>query len=253
MTLEEVCNKYGYTNPSSFKKNFAREKKKILKEYGIELTKYGRGDQTYYIEEDSINKKALTLFEETKDVVVIDGDNISTKYYFYIMLAIAATPQCVFRGTYANMLIYLGVSPTEKAVSALKEALKELEATNIIIYKEDKSTSEDYFIAAFYRAIEKQVEVSIKTIRVIKELADNNGVSQWITLLRTLIAIEQAIAASDVFTMEQLKELSGLSEPTLRKYRDILSQNNIISTSKAFAAFNICLGQTAALNGFIVE
>ena len=49
MTLEEFCQKYNYAE-SSVLHGFPRIKESVLKQYGIEIIKKGRGKKAEYIE-----------------------------------------------------------------------------------------------------------------------------------------------------------------------------------------------------------
>ena len=49
MTLEEFCQKYSYAE-SSVLHGFPRVKERILKTYGVEIIKIGRGKKAEYIE-----------------------------------------------------------------------------------------------------------------------------------------------------------------------------------------------------------
>lgn len=51
MTLEEFCQKYNYAE-SSVLHGFPRIKESIIKQYGIEIIKQGRGKKAEYIEVD---------------------------------------------------------------------------------------------------------------------------------------------------------------------------------------------------------
>ena len=120
MTGQEISKKYNIAE-STLKSQFKRTQQKILKTYGVNIIKYGRGDKTYYLEEDTNEVRALTLFDEPKEILSINEGDISLdKWAFLIILAIAATPMCVFRGTYQDMLSYLCLSRTPSAIESLQ-------------------------------------------------------------------------------------------------------------------------------------
>lgn len=58
MTLQELCQKYNYAE-SSVLHGFPRIKESILKQYGIEIIKVGRGSKAEYIEQDKNKEKQI--------------------------------------------------------------------------------------------------------------------------------------------------------------------------------------------------
>ena len=253
MTIKEISKKYDISE-SYIKNQFKKAQASILKKYGVNIYKEGRGDKTCYFEEDLTGSRALTLFDEQKSILNIDQQNISLdKWAFLVMLAIAATPMCVFRGTYKNILEYVGMQPTAANEKVVIAALEWLKDNDIIIYKQDKSTSENFFIAGFYRDIEKKVEVSIRNIKIIKQLADSNGVREWVTLLKVYTAIDQLCQENKVFTLQDVSDMVGVSSKTIAKYRDVLAKNDYIKTQKVYIALNKCVGQSIDINNFYLD
>lgn len=58
MTLEELCKKYNYAE-SSVMHGFPRIKENILKQYGIEIVKQGRGKKAEFFEIDKSKEKQI--------------------------------------------------------------------------------------------------------------------------------------------------------------------------------------------------
>ena len=76
MTLEEVSEKFG-VSITSLKGAFPRTQKSILKKYGVHIIKKGRGDSaTYEIQEENSDFRAMTLYEEVKDDILIDKQSL---------------------------------------------------------------------------------------------------------------------------------------------------------------------------------
>lgn len=73
MTLEEVSEKYEVA-ASSLKSNFTRTAASILKKYGVRIVKIGRGASATYKEEWEDDMRALTMYEATKDTMMITED-----------------------------------------------------------------------------------------------------------------------------------------------------------------------------------
>lgn len=63
MTLQELCQKYNYTE-SSVLHGFPRVKDYILKTYGIEIIKVGKGKKAQYIEEDKNKETQIEKLQE---------------------------------------------------------------------------------------------------------------------------------------------------------------------------------------------
>lgn len=113
MTLEEVSQKYKIAE-SSLKASFPKSQQAILKKYGVKIIKEGRGKAANFIEELENDKRANTLYEETKDTVIIDSESFKLMSWdFMVFLAIATTPMLVFRGSFEDFLKYVEVKNTK--------------------------------------------------------------------------------------------------------------------------------------------
>ena len=63
MTLQELCQKYNYAE-SSVLHGFPRIKENILKQYGIEIIKVGRGSKAEYLEQNKSKEKQIEELHE---------------------------------------------------------------------------------------------------------------------------------------------------------------------------------------------
>lgn len=63
MSLEELCTKYSVSRSSVLTK-FKRTQEGILKRYGVNIIKVGRGTAAEYLESLDNESRAITLYEE---------------------------------------------------------------------------------------------------------------------------------------------------------------------------------------------
>ena len=63
MSLEELCEKYKVSQSSVLTK-FKRTQESILKKYGVNIIKVGRGAAAEYLESLDNTTRAMTLYEE---------------------------------------------------------------------------------------------------------------------------------------------------------------------------------------------
>lgn len=247
MTVEEVSKKYDYT-VSTIQKQWSRTQQSIYKKTGDFLVKNGRGEKTIYKVEPK-DCRALTLFDETKDNILLDTEDIHlANFDFIVFLAIVATPQLVFRGSYFDFLDYVMVKRTSANLKALKDTLQSLTDRDLVSYVIDKTNS-NWFVAAIYRSVETELSVGIKMVQMCKRIAEEHNKRNWVPLLKTWIGIQQ-LAENQPYTMSQLSNYTGLSEYQLRECKKILEKEEIFKTSKAYLSFCYCLGTKVELNAF---
>lgn len=55
------------------------------------------------------------------------------------------------------------------------------------------------------------------------------------------------------YTMKTLQSIAGLNEYQTKESVKLLKENNIFAMSKAYLAFDRCIGTTAQLNAFYKE
>lgn len=249
MNIDELCEKYK-VSPSSVQTNFPRVQQSILKRYKINITKIGRGKNAIYNEEVIWEEdgRAITIYEEKKDEIVLSEDSLKLiNWEFTVFLAIMTTPMLVFRGRYADFLKYMDIKETEVNLTRLKDALAQLTKRDYIIYVKDKTDS-DYFVATLYRAVEKEMQLGIRTVKKCKELADKHGKRNWMNLLKAWLGIQVLSKGGKVFTIQKLSETTGLSKYQLSESMKILKEDDMFISKKVYLDRYSCLGQQADVN-----
>lgn len=248
MTLQEVCEKYGVSE-SSMTNAFPRTQKSIMKKYDIRINKIGRGKTAFYEEEVLCDNRALTMYEESKGEMMIDNMSFSlANLDFCCFIAIIMTPMLVFRGSFSDFCKYMEIKDSRENILAIKRALASLEERGFISYNLDR-TDKTYFVAALYRKVEEEMKIGIDMIKTCKEIADKNRKRSWVPLLKTWLGI-QLIIEGQPFTIETLQDITGLSAYQLKESKKLLEQNDLFKTSRAYAAFNKCIGSKVELNAF---
>lgn len=246
MTLQEVCEKY-QVSESSVKNAFPRTQASILKKHGVKIVKDGRGANAQYREEWVDDQRALTMYEETKEALLINAEQLSmVNWDFYVFLGIITTPMLVFRGSYEDFLKYVMAPVTEKNIQELKVALEHLVARDYISYQIDKTNS-NYFVAALWYQTEKDMSIGIEMVKICKKLADSYNKRSWIPLLKTWLGV-QLMAAHQPYTVQDLARTTGLSEYQIRESNKILQECEVFKTSRAYADYQRCIGTTVDLN-----
>ena len=251
MTLEELCKKYGYSE-STVKKKWKNIQNTIYTKTGVTIKKEGRGDSAEYIEIISEDNRALVMFEETKDSVIMDKSAFSFgNLEFICFLGIILTPLMVFRGTYLELSRYLGFDKND--VESIKQAMMVLQEKNIVYIYNDNSVSDRELVTiTLVGKAEDEMKIGIEMVQICKQLAEKNNKHSWVPLLKTWLGM-QILSEDQPFTLKQFEELTGLSAYQIRESKKILESNNIFKTTKAYKAFQKCVGQNVDLNGFIKD
>lgn len=240
MTLQEVCEKYGVSE-SSLTTAFPRTQKAILKKHGVKIIKEGRGQKAVYLEEWLDDKRAINMYEETKDVVIIDKESLKLMSWdFMVLLAIVTTPMLVFRGSFSDFLKYVEVPVNESNIRNLKQALSSLEGRGIISYTLDK-TDFNYFVVALYRRVEIEMQIGLGMVQTCKSLAKKYNKNSWVPLLKTWLGA-QMLTDKQPYTLGDLEKITGLSTYQIKSSSKILRESKIFRTSKAYVGFNRCIG-----------
>lgn len=249
MTLQELCEKYNYSE-STVKNKWSSVQLKIFKDYGIKITKTGRGAKTIYQEDNDRYPHAVTMFHESSPRDIFVTTDLSLiNWEFHIFLAIVTTPMGVFRGTISQLLQYMTIPDTAENCRRAQEGINNLITNGFIGYMLDTTTNENYITLAIVREKEVKMSISYQMMLTCKELADLEGKRSWIPLLKTWIGV-QMLSEEEYYTIKDLQELTGLSPYQLREANKILNKNTIYSSSRAFHKFNRCIGQKVDLNGF---
>lgn len=246
MTLQEVCEKYEVSE-SSMKNAFPRTQKSILKKHGIRIIKEGRGKTANYIEEIEDDQRAITMYDEVREEMILSNDTLKLMNWdFMCFLAIITTPMLVFRGSYEDFLKYAGCNVSKNNIIELKNALQSLAEREFISYNIDK-TNPNYFIAGLYRKVEEDMKIGIGMVRNCKILADKYHKRSWIPLLKTWLGIE-LLSTRQPFTIKELSAVTGLSEYQIKDSNKILKESAIFKSSRAYAGYQRCLGLNVDLN-----
>lgn len=246
MTIEEVSEKYGVAI-SSLKNTFPRVQSSILKKHGVKILKEGRGAAAIYREEWEDDKRALTMYEETKNTMFMSEEQFRlANWEFSVFLGIITTPMLVFRGSYLDFLKYIEAPITDASIKGVQEGLKQLAAQDYISYQIDK-TDPTYFVAALWRATETGMEIGMEMIHVCKRLADTHNKRSWVPLLKTWIGV-QMMAEHQPYTMNELSSFTGLSMYQIRESCKVLQKSEIFKTSRAYSDYQRCIGTNVDLN-----
>ena len=254
MTKEELSKRYGIAE-STIKSQFTRAKNTMLKKYNLILTKTGRGEDADYqvAPASGSDKRALTMLQEEKRDVMIAENSFSTllDFNFMVFLAICTTPMGTFYGSYEDFLNYVEIKKTKANLDNLKEALTMLAASEYIEYVIDR-TDENYFNAFLFKRTRDTMAISLDMAERCQRLAKKNHKQSWIPLLKTWIGV-QYVYNNQPFTVDELCNLTGLSPYQIRESKKILEKDNLFVTSKAYAAYNKCIGSNVELNGIYEE
>ena len=249
MTIQEVAERF-QVSETSLRGAFPRTQKSILKKWGVNIIKKGRGDSaTYEIEGENTDCRELTLYDEIKGDIVFDEGSIRLMNWpFLVFLTIISTPMLVFRGSYEDFLNYKQLKISKENLDALKEALRELMDNEYISYTIDK-TDNNYFIAALYRKREEQMHIGIGMVKTCKQIADEAHKRSWVPLLKTWIGM-QMMAEKDIYKADDIAAAIGLSKYQINESRKLLEANEIFKTTQVYADYQLCLGSKVELNGF---
>ena len=240
MTIQELSEKYQVAE-SSIKNAFPRTQAAILKKHGVRIKKEGRGEKAVYYEEWIDDQRALTMYEETKETLIINSDQLSmVNWDFHVFLGIITTPMLVFRGSYEDFLRYTQIPVNKNNVWELKMALEHLVARDYISYQVDK-TNDNYFVAALWYQTEKDMEIGIEMVRTCKKLAESYNKRSWVPLLKTWLGV-QMMSKHQPYTVQQLAEITGLSDYQIRESTKILGDCDVFQTSRAYKSYQRCIG-----------
>ena len=250
MSLEELCKKYN-VSPSSVKTQFKRTQESILKKYGVNIVKIGRGASAEYLESLDTNTRAMTLYEEQENTLFyVDEEIIGLEIWeFMILIALLAKPELVFRGTYKMLVEYLGKGATPANIGAAALAIENLKNRGHVLFAED---SEGYFILGLRRQAEKKiVDLQLDVIKKSHQIAELNHKRDWVPLTKVIAA---AIYFKDAepYTVDDIKRLTGLSEYNIKESKKLLKDNNIVIYHKETIRdgdFLYCVGSSADING----
>lgn len=251
MTVKEISEKYNVSE-NSVQTKFKRTQESIEKKYGIRIIKEGRGKNATYLEEivEKEDGRANTMYEEKNDVMIPVNNLSMISWDLAVFLGIASTPGLMFRGTYTQFLQYIGLKKSFENLEMLQGTFKNLASKNYILYMEDHTViNSDSFIAAISRKSEDELKIGINMINICKDIAQKNNRHSWIPILKVWVAIE-FLADYQPFTVSELEALTGLSAYTIRQSKKDLEANEVFMTSRAYVAYDKCVGQNVTLCAF---
>lgn len=250
MSLEELCNKYNIS-PSSVKTQFKRTQESILKKYGVNIIKMGRGTAAEYLESLDTNTRAMTLYEERENTLFyVDEEIMGLELWeFMILIVLLVKPELVFRGTYKMLVEYLGKRATSANMGAAALAIENLKNRGHILFAED---SDGYFIIGLRRQAEKKiVDLQLDVIKKSHQIAELNHKRDWVPLTK-VIAAAIYLKNAEPYTVDDIKRLTGLNESSIKESKKLLKENNIVIYHKEAIRdgdFVYCVGSTADVNG----
>lgn len=250
MSLEELCNKYNISKSSVLTK-FKRTQESILKKYGVNIIKVGRGAAAEYMESLDTNCRAMTLYDEQENTLFyIDKEIIGLELWeFMIIVALLAKPELVFRGTHKMLIEYLGKKATSANIGAVSLAIENLKNKGHILFAED---TDGYFIIGLRRQAEKKiVDLQLDVIKKSHQIAEINHKRDWVPLTK-VIAAAIYLKDTEPYTVEDIKKLTGLTESSIKESKKLLKENNMVIYHREAIKdgdFIYCVGSTADVNG----
>lgn len=246
MNLKEISEKYNVSE-SSLKTSFPRSQKAIYKKYGVTIVKIGRGKDATYREEYEKDNRSINMYEEEKDSLPLSKESLKMiNWDFMIFLAIIITPMAVFRGSFEDFLKYIEIPVNKKNLKMLKETLISLKERDYIEFIVDKTDS-NYFIAALYKKVEEELQISSKMVSDCKRLAEKYNKKSWIPLLKVWLGV-QILSKKRSYTVKELERITGLSSYQIRENNKILKESQIYKTFKVYENVKCCIGTKVDLN-----
>lgn len=254
MTRKELSEEFNISE-SSIKTNFPKVQESIFRKHKIRIVKTGRGEKAdyqliYAIDSDG---RAQSAFKEKNRNLMLAKSEFSSlvDFNFMVFLGICATPMTTFYGSYKEFLKYVEVKVSDANVSSLVEALQLLNERGLIEYVIDKTNS-DYFWAGLYHKTREDMYITIDMMERCKQLAKKYNKKSWVNLLKTWVGV-QYLYDNQPFTVSELSVVTGLSAYQLKQNKKILQTDDLFVTTRAYAAYDRCIGSNVELNGIYDE
>ena len=251
MSLEELCQKYDLS-PTTVKTKFKRTQETVLRKYGVQIVKVGRGASASYYETET-EQRALTLYQEKDNPLFYIDDEIINldQWELMILIVLLIKPDLVYRGNIKGLLEYLGKKSTSSNISALQVALQNLEKKNYVLIAKDDE--DGYFMLGLKRQVEKKIiDIQLDMVKKCYEIAELNNKREWIPILKVWAAAAY-YHQIEPFTTEDIKRLTGLSDSAIKVTKKLLSDNNIVKFRKDCISVEnaiVCKGSKVDVNGF---
>lgn len=248
MTRKELSEKYNIAE-SSIKNNFPKVQAKFEKQ-GYILVKNGRGEKAEYIVVNKENHADTYLQSAKAEIQLTKAQFQDLKdFRFIVLLGIITCPSLTFRGTISQFLHYIEMKDTKYNRQIVQESIQDLVDKKFILYYNDNSTNEGYFILSILRKCEVEMSLGIEMIQHCKALSDKTG-EKVTDLIKVWTAMGYAYY-NQPFTMRDLENLTGLSSYKIRKAKKILEGDGLFSTSRVYDFIEgdvFCTGQVMDFN-----
>lgn len=247
-TVQQISQMYGYS-VNSLKNNFTRTATFIKKKFGVDIIKCKDINGTYYRIEIPL---ALTIYEEQNRDIYIPIETIKLDdLQAYIIIAVAAMPQGVFRGTAKQFLDYIGLSHNKKNIDLFYEIIDKFiqnEETSYVKCEKDQKS----VIIYIKDIIEEKLILTISMLRECRRIIEENHKQdiKVIQLLRVWEAYRlNYYKGVNPLTDKDIAAYTGLSIYQIGKNKQLLKDNGIIKMEKQNTA-SYCEGTKYDLNGF---
>lgn len=168
-------------------------------------------------------------------------------FTFNVFMGVITTPMFVFRGTYNELLGYIGKPLGDDSEEALKNSINEL--VNMMILHEIIDTTnegEEVITLSLVRKAEVEMKLGIGMARNCKELADRYGIRDWIDIAKVWIATD--LLSNNVYQVSDIMIMTGLSKYMVDKASKALKASNIYKTTRAYSGFRRCIGLQTDMN-----
>ena len=245
LSAKDVAEMFNYSQ-STIKNSFKRVATAIKKKYNVDLIKSKDKDGKVFYQIFEDETRALTIYQETEDIYITLESLSYELYEFYIFLAIAASPQGVFRGKREDLLKYVGIKNNKKNIEMLDSVLNSLVKKECLNFHQD----EDFVIIYLKGSLENEYPVRIDMLRESQRIADENN--KHFNKIPQLVKVWEAIRIcyeNQPFTYKEIAEMTGLSYKQIRDVKQLLESNDVFKTSRAGSYF-LCEGMNVDLNGF---
>ena len=248
-TIEEISQMYGYS-VSSLKSNFTRTAATIRQKFGVDITKCKNADGIYYRIEIP---RALTIYEELKDELYVPLETVKMDdLSAFIVVAVAAMPQGVFRGTAKQFLDYIGLPHSKQNIELFNAAINrfiENEVDAPVKCQKDQMK----FVIYIKDAVEEQLILTINMLRECRRIIEENK-KQDIKVIQ-LLRVWQAYRLNyyngvNPLTDKDIAAYTGLSIYQIGENKKLLRKNGIVKMEKQNTA-TYCEGTKYDLNGII--
>lgn len=233
LTVQQLSQKFGYSI-SSFGTSFARTAAAIRKNFNVDVerVKEEEGGKVLY-QISPVTNQAVVGDNEPDKNLIIDKDAMKNliDYQFYFFLYILK-PHWAFKGTKKEFLIYTGMPTTKKYIEILDLALQSLESKGYIGTKHYGKDNDHYLIFS-EQVIDERVEFNTKLLKKCKEIAklekkNNLKIPQ---LIKVWLALEMYEESGEVFTYEDISEMTGLSADQIKDVKKLLIKYDVLKTN----------------------